>query len=480
MRTWKILLLALTMLMVATATAFGQFYPWDGSELLESDPGSVVSQRIDFDPLGGAWAIWSQNLPGINFWRNINYSYRAPGSGAWTRAAILRASIPSGSQPDVAFEPNGNVLVVWEENGSGTARVAFRRYDAAKRDWTPVTYLNRAGLYFNVRIEADGKGRAVAIWMEQFMPPYPVAHLWGSAYDPGTGTWSAPTLLQEELKASGSLARLESDFSMAPTGEGMVVWSQDVNGENHVHAMELDSALHTGPVKEVQSQRGEGGYARVAMSARGIGLAVWHQGPYRNEDVWAAAFDPNSGGWAVPVQLAQRSATPEVAAAQEGEFFVTWAGENYCSIPRKRLKIDVFAQQFDIVQGWNPTIWKVSLCNDPDPVDPNYIEFGYVLAPKIAANDTGKVIVVWDQEDPSNSIFHPVTSVWSRMYRWTKQMPGRNIPPMRLWTVAREVDDSTVPIHQPDVDMSDFGEVGAVWGQESAPQDFDAWANFTR
>jgi hypothetical protein len=139
---------------------------WGSGELIETDDGGDASEaRIAFDSEGNAIAVWSQNSDmGTRDARSNRY---AAGTG-WGVAETIETHAEDAFGPQIAIDPNGNAIAVWEHSSAMFAdNIRANRYTAGvgwgtdeliETDDGEVT----DGGHQDVAI--DGDGNVIAVW----------------------------------------------------------------------------------------------------------------------------------------------------------------------------------------------------------------------------------------------------------------------------------------------------------------------------
>ena len=95
-----------------TVTSIPAVKAWQTAALIETDNGNAFSPQIAFDANGNALAVWLQSDgTSINSW-----SKRFIAGTGWGTAALIETDNAGDAyDPQIAFDPNGNALVVWRQ-----------------------------------------------------------------------------------------------------------------------------------------------------------------------------------------------------------------------------------------------------------------------------------------------------------------------------------------------------------------------------
>ena len=137
---------------------------WAGPVLLETDnAGNAFFPRVAVGPAGDAVAVWHQS-DGIrvNVWAN-RYGV---GTG-WGTAELLESDTTVALLADVAMDPAGNAMAVWQQFGVGRMNIWGNRLSTT-RGWEGPHLLetDNAGDAQAPTVRMDGDGNAFAVWYQ--------------------------------------------------------------------------------------------------------------------------------------------------------------------------------------------------------------------------------------------------------------------------------------------------------------------------
>jgi hypothetical protein len=185
--------------------------------------------------------------------------------------------------------------------------------------------------------------------------------------------------------------------------------------------------------------------AEVAINAEGGAMVVWSQ---RNADmtlqVWAKYRAPRAA-WDAPILLGEsaprRNVLRRIAMNPQGDAVVVWEEQT------RGGRESVLAKRFNRVSGWEESI---RISSDAGPAG----------NPQVAISADGRAITLWQQQ-----VFE--TSAQSQQGLWTRRfIPGQG------WGDAEQIPiDSTEAVFQPQLAMSDTGEVLVAWMRVNAEND---------
>jgi hypothetical protein len=177
--------------------------PWQPADNLSLPAGSATNPQVALGETGSAVAVWQG-------WNGMNYIIRAsmrPLSGIWQPAEDLSALGESAFDPQVALDPAGNAVAVWKRPGTTNipAQAAVRPVGGP---WQPPTDVSASTLGVNAespQVAIDPAGNALAVWQWNTPPNYVVQ---ATAYD------VAGPIVRAVAIPAGAFARQRLTFSL--------------------------------------------------------------------------------------------------------------------------------------------------------------------------------------------------------------------------------------------------------------------------
>ncbi|MGB8328672.1 MAG: choice-of-anchor Q domain-containing protein, partial [Polyangiales bacterium] len=235
---------------------------WDVAEPI-SDAGSVSYPQVAVDPNGNAFAVWAKyTAAGYTIW--VNGFTAAAGWGV--DEAIGTGSYPSPA-PQVATDPNGNALAVWiGYNDIGDQDVWANRFTTVT-GWGVAERISRAVHYAaSPQVAVDPSGSALVVWEEWRATGSTIA---ANRYMPATGWGAAGRIAIDEASYAYSPM-----VAIDPSGNAFAAWSQ--SGSIWVDRFMPDTGWRA-PVPITTGDAGYVYPPQVAFDADGNALAVWSQ-----------------------------------------------------------------------------------------------------------------------------------------------------------------------------------------------------------
>jgi len=337
---------------------------WGTAELCEKDvyQGSPDNPQVAMDPDGNAIAVWDQWGDANNIWSN-RYT---PASG-WGTAGLLEVNAEDAWYPQVAIDPNGNAIAVWEQGGhfeeGAMTHIWANRYTPAS-GWGTAELIetDNAGdhqpLYSIPQVAIDPDGNAIAVWQQYDGTRY---NIWANRYIPASG-WGTAELIETDNAGDAEIPQV----AMGPDGNAIVVWVQsdgiwsnrytpasgwaaagffagiavlpqvaiDSNGNAIVVWVQSDGiwsnrytpASGWGTARRIEGNAENVWNPQVAINPDGDAIVVWQQSDGTRDNLWANRYTPASGwGRAECIEgNAENVWNPQVAIDPDGNAIAVW------------------------------------------------------------------------------------------------------------------------------------------------------------
>jgi hypothetical protein len=277
---------------------------------------SAELPQVAVDPSGDAVAVWYRS-DGAN--DIVQAASRAAGGG-WQAPVDLSAAGQGASGAQVAFDQGGDAVVVWQRyNGANFIVQAASR--AAGGGWQTPVDLSLAGQSaLGPQVAVDPGGDAVVVWQRSNGAKYIVQ----AASRAAGGAWQEPV----DLSVAGQNA-LVPQVAVDPGGDAVVVWLRYNGAKYIVQAASRAAGGWQTPVDlSLAGQSAE--LPQVAVDPAGDAVAVWERYNGANEIVQTSSRAAG-GGWQTPVDLSvagQEASEPQVTVDPGGDAVAVWYRSN--------------------------------------------------------------------------------------------------------------------------------------------------------
>ena len=291
---------------------------WSAPQDLSAAGHDADFPQVALDAAGNGLAVWE----GDNGTNEIVQAAARPAGGAWSAPQDLSATGQNAHRPQVALDPAGNALAVWERS-NGTNLIVQAAARPAGGAWSAPQDLSAAGHDADLpQVALDAAGNGLAVWERD----NGTTEIVQAAARPTGGAWSAPQDLSAGQNAANPQVALDAD------GNALAVW-EHYNGTNYiVQAAARPAVSGVWQTPQDLSAAGQSAYEpEVALAAAGNALAVWIRSNGTNDIVQAAARPPASGVWQAPQDLSaagRDAANPQVTLDAAGDALAVWQRYN--------------------------------------------------------------------------------------------------------------------------------------------------------
>ena len=266
---------------------------WGTAELIEYDNrGHAGEPRVAMDSDGNAIAVWHQSDgTRVSIWAN-----RFTPSQGWESARHIGSDDQSEARmPDVAMDPDGNAIVVWEQSDDVRVSIWANRFTRVGGwdDAEPIE-TNDDGDATNPRLGMDANGHAITVW-NQFNGT--TVDVWSNHYTPGND-WGTAELIERNDDGDALRPRV----AVSASGDAVAVWPQ-FDGFRYdlwANAYSPSKGWRTAELVDPSDQGlGQPLSAEVAIDPDGNAVAVWllrdpgdHTASLLSpSELWAARFE---------------------------------------------------------------------------------------------------------------------------------------------------------------------------------------------
>lgn len=405
---------------------------------LSNDLQDATSPAISINANGYAVAVWSRSN-GTN--SIIQAATRAPCSSIWVPTDDISPVSQDGKNPQVAVDPAGNAVVVWERVGGTTNHVMGARLPFGSSTWIPATNnlsANSLNDLMEPHLGVDSNGNAVAVW-DWFNSVTGYYEVQGSTLAFGSDTWVATSNLSPPpapLDGNSNFSQVGVDSA----GNAVAVWQYFFRTGNEIiikgATLTYPSTtwvLTTDPAPFFPLKN-DAFNPQIAVSSSGDAVAVWTRNDETFTDVIdSATLASGSSTW-VPATASLSSVDPaeepQVAINSSGDAVAVWTLEGS----------DFIVQGSTLTSGsntWAPTTNLSAGGQDSD-------------IPQVALNDQGEAFAVWRTCDCNTftdiiqaSILPSESSVWGSPKDLAAAGEVADLP-----DVAVDVDRGAVAIWQ--------------------------------
>jgi hypothetical protein len=207
-----------------------------------------------------AWTMWNGSTDAIE-------AAELPAGGTWQAPAQISNAGSEDSGPQVAIDEHGDVVAVWEHNNGGQEVVQAAQLSAGGSWQSTASQLSESGQSaYNPELASNPQGDAVVVW-ERYNGSDQIAQ---AAQLPAGGSWQSPVNISES-GADGEAPHVAIDAR----GDEVAVWTRWNGSNDTAEASELVAGGAWQTPVALSSGVQDSEDPRVEMSSNGDAVAVW-------------------------------------------------------------------------------------------------------------------------------------------------------------------------------------------------------------
>jgi len=413
--TFACFALLLALASVATAAP-----AWLSSTNL-TEAGTPTNPDVAVDASGDATAVWDRSA---GAYYEILAATR-PAGGSWQTPVQISAPGETAGLPQVAVNPQGDAVAVWESGGPEHFTVSAASRSTANGAWSAPVKIGYAG-WANPQpqVVVDSLGNAVAIWASQTENPG-TGHIQTSTL-PAGGAWSTPVAI------SGGSSADDPQLAVDPAGNVTAIWG---NFDAIESAAKAAGASAWGEPATLSEQWT--GAPKLAVNASGEVVAAWILALSNSERRIQGDVKPIGGPWAAPTNISEIEEVlgrPDIGIGPEGEAAAIWStagGSNANPVIQAAVKPSAGA--------WGGTA-ELSGTGQPES------------NPQLAFDPHGDALAVWWGLDAGNEVIE------------SSSLPSGNSG----WQAPVALSGSVQYMSQPKLAVDGQGNAVAVWEDAEA------------
>ena len=292
---------------------------WGTAAVIETNnAGDATNPQVAIDTAGDSLAVWQQsNGLRDNIWAN---RYTA-GSG-WGTAELIEANnAGDATNPQIAVDSVGDALVVWQQSDGLHNSIWANRFTPSG-GWGIARQIenNSSGDATNPQIAVDPAGNALAVWQQSDGVR---DNIWANGFT-ANGGWGIARLIQSINGANAANPQVAVDSA----GDGLAVWQQSDGTRDNIWANRFTAGGDWGTARVIESNSsGNATNPEIAVDSAGDGLAVWQQLGGAYNTIFAASYS-TVGGWnsalLIGTSITGDALLPQVAIGGNGSGLAVW------------------------------------------------------------------------------------------------------------------------------------------------------------
>jgi len=348
------------------AALFGQQQPIK----LSNNPAYWPHMVVDMTrTVHVVWTDWSNG--------DIYYT-RRENNGTWSSPVNISNNPGTRDRPQVVVDRSGIVHVVWTDFTTGSGDIYYARRGSDGTWSSPQNISNTLMESLNPQLAVDGSGAIHVVWADSTPGPEDIYY----AQRGSDGTWSSPKNISNSSECSRA-----PQLAVDKGGTVHLMWSEsDSNLENGeiFYARRSSNGTWSSP-QNISNTPGGSDSQQFVLDESGVIHVVWADGVSDTSDIYYVK-QSSDGVWSSPQNISNlgHSGAPQLTVDQDRTVHVVWSDP-------------IFPSQGNIFYAYrdHDGVWSspLNISN----------ESGYPLSPKIAADASGTLHVMWSCLNCANS-----------------------------------------------------------------------------
>jgi Bacterial Ig-like domain len=334
---------------------------------------------LGVDALGAVIAVWVQTQDNLLGEYSVWSKRFEPGSG-WGPAQRIEQQAGNSSLPQLAVHADGTAVAVWYQTEGTTNSIMANRFVPGSGWGAAVAIDNASSVVFRPQVAVGDGGHAIAVW-EQYLQGAG-NDIFANHYAP-SGGWGTPVRVSTTNVGTAAGPAL----AMSAAGDAVVAWQQNNAGTRFTAASNYRVGAGWSVPAAVETGAGSSDLAQVAIDRAGNAIAVWRQAI--NGILHAhASRHTKSGGWSTPERINTDGSGdgvfyPRLGFDRSGNALAVWF---QLQVLNNRYR--VHSSRYIPARGWSMA-------------QPIADEGGFIgtFTPRIAIDDAGNALAVWEQLD---------------------------------------------------------------------------------
>ena len=227
--------------------------------------------------------------------------------------------------PQIAFDNNGNAVMVWQQTDNSVFSIWANRYDALTRSWdiAAVIETDDEGHAYNPKIAFDTFGNVIAVWWQH---DGSVQSIWANQYDAKTKLWGTATVIEDDDTGDA----YNPEISIDASGNAIAVWRQFDGKVDSIWANHFDAKTRVwGTKAELRKNNSGNAYGpQIAIDANGNAVALWNQSNGTFNSIWANRYDAKNQLWGTATVIENEALAsaynPQIAFDASGKAIASW------------------------------------------------------------------------------------------------------------------------------------------------------------
>jgi hypothetical protein len=298
---------------------------WATPKRLSSFGNITTNPEIAMDGNGNvivAWLVNSQNVYAAYFDASAGWA------NGWTQEKQLGNGVINSVR--IAMDNTGNGMIVWPQLFSGILARYFTKQNFIlygwDNAWTDAHSISEQLIPTQANVTFDGLGNAIVTWNNVIL-----GELRSARYEPEQGWpagWSNITTISSDIASSSFPAIAATKTSQGNyAGNAMAIWLSQSNRSVQV-CLYAHGTGWQAPEILTSDELIEYIVPHVAMDNNGNAVALWQQNTVDGSAIYSTHFTATTNSWSLPAirisPVSQNAEAPNLAMDTNGNAIAIW------------------------------------------------------------------------------------------------------------------------------------------------------------
>ena len=327
---------------------------------------------------------------------------------------------------------DGKAVAVWTKyDGETDEAYIYAQLYTTGSGWNEAAVIGSSGYpVMSPVVAMDSSGNIQSVWIQGMKP----ASLWSSIYDGAIWTIA-------EISGGYGMGMASPNIGMDGAGNAIFAWLHRGSNFYNAAAARYERGVGWGIreyIAEVTNSTNSSSL-HLSVNSSGNAVAVWQQ-TVENEGIWMNWYEVGTG-WGTAQPWNSGTEVDDIALDADGNAIAVWQQSD-------GTRTNIWASRYTVSSGWG----------DAELIETN--DSGNAQRPKIAVDEDGNAVAVWQQSDGTH------TQIWANHYAVSSG-----------WGTARSIEtENSDNADCQQVVMSATGKAVAIWRQFDGTQ-YSIWAN---
>ncbi|HEX5424326.1 MAG TPA: PKD domain-containing protein [Candidatus Acidoferrales bacterium] len=282
---------------------------------LSNDPADSENEQIATDTAGNIYVVWENDSLNLG----VLFSHSSDGGATFSTPAVLSTNTSGSYSAQIAIGTNGNLSVVWEDDGQSVSDVSFSHSsDHGATFSSPQSLSYHTGNSGSQQIAIDLNGNIDVVWTNETSGKFDI--FFTRSVDNGA-TFSTPSDV-----SNGSGNAQNPQMGLDAKGNINLVWEDNMPSDIYFARSNNGGGSFSSPVN-ISNNGGFSVDPFLTVDGGGNVSVAWEDDTPGNKDIFFSRSTDSGATFSEPINLSNDpllSLAADMAADKNGNINVTW------------------------------------------------------------------------------------------------------------------------------------------------------------